>query len=122
MFAYSSVAAPNRSSWANLTVMKTVFQALTLPEAELVRQRLEEIGIPASLRNVHLQGALGELPANLLPEVCVHRDSDIERARSEVAVMENARRAPGTPEQECQHCREKSPGNFEICWNCRRDF
>lgn len=102
--------------------MKTVYQAPSLPEAELVRQRLEEIGIPASLRNVHLQGALGELPANLLPEVCIHRDSDFVRARAEVAEMETARRAAAVPDTSCPHCGEVNPGNFELCWKCRRDI
>lgn len=102
--------------------MKTVYQALTLPEAELARQRLEEIGIPASLRNVHLQGALGELPANLLPEVCIHRDSDYERARREIEVMEKARRAASIADKTCPHCDEINPGNFDLCWKCRRDI
>ncbi len=103
-------------------MMKTVYRALTLPEAELARQRLEEVGIPASLRNVHLQGALGELPANLLPEVFIHRDSDYERARSEISEMENARRSEDLPDKSCPHCKEANPGNFELCWKCRRDI
>lgn len=102
--------------------MQTVFQALTLLEAELVRQRLEEVGIVASLRNVHLQGALGELPANLSPEVCIHNDSDYERARSIIEEMETARRTPSGPDKECPHCGESSPDNFEICWKCRREL
>lgn len=102
--------------------MKTVYQAPSLPEAELVRQRLEEVGIPASLRNVHLQGALGELPANLLPEVCIHREADFTRARAEIAEMERARRAADGPEVECRHCHEQNPSNFDLCWKCRRDL
>ncbi len=102
--------------------MIPVFQALTLPEAEMCRQRLAEDGIEATIRNVHLQGAIGELPANLLPEVCVLQTSDFDAAREIVRLMEAARVAPDQAEKSCPACGELNPGNFELCWKCRAEL
>ena len=41
------------------------FSAANLPEAQLLLNELLERGIETTLRNVQLQGALGELPANI---------------------------------------------------------
>jgi hypothetical protein len=102
--------------------MLPVYQAPSLPEAELFRQRLQQLGIEAVIRNDHLQGALGELPANLLPEVCVIRDKDFEAARAQVAEIEHVASEPPGPERLCSACGETSPANFELCWKCRADL
>ncbi len=102
--------------------MFPVFQALTLPEAEMCRQRLAEEGIQTTIRNVHLHGAIGELPANLLPEVCVLQAADFDAAREVVRLMEAARVAPEQADKPCPSCRELNPGNFELCWKCRADL
>lgn len=102
--------------------MFPVFQAPSLAEAELYRQRLEDEGIACTLRNTHLQGALGELPANLLPEVCVLAEEDYETARALISGMEEQRKRPSGPDQVCSVCAEASPSNFEVCWKCRAEL
>ncbi|MCH2110540.1 MAG: DUF2007 domain-containing protein [Polyangiaceae bacterium] len=99
--------------------MIPVYSAADWTDAELMRARLAERGLKVTLRNTFLQGALGELPANLAPEVCVFNEADARLARQWVEEFEGDQRADG-PEQTCPHCGEKNPSNFELCWSCRQ--
>lgn len=103
--------------------MTPVYLAQNLTDAQLLVDRLESEGVKTYIRNEALQGALGELPLTLRPEVCVLFDAEAELARDIVAEYEQARMSPvrGT-DQLCSACGELSPGNFELCWNCRRPF
>jgi hypothetical protein len=102
--------------------MIPIFLAGNLPEAELLKERLRQSGIQAIIKNRELQGALGELPMTLLPEVCVVDDRDVERALEEVAALENSGRMAKEPDVRCASCGEDNPANFELCWKCRRDL
>lgn len=99
-----------------------IYVASNLAEAELLRHRLSEQGIASTVRNGFLQGAIGELPATLLPEVCVASERDVSVARDLVAEMEQRQRAPEGFERACPRCREMNPANFELCWSCREEI
>lgn len=100
-----------------------IYLAQNLTDAQLLVDRLESEGVRTYIRNEALQGALGELPLTLRPEVCVLFDVEAERARDIVAAYEKARVSPLRQiDQLCGACGELSPGNFEICWSCRRPF
>lgn len=101
--------------------MFPVYVAQSLADAELLRVQLQRAGIQSRLRNEFLQGALGELPVNLSPEVCVLRERDFEPAREVVAEFERSLRAPAESDWTCRSCGEDNPGNFELCWRCRED-
>ncbi len=101
--------------------MRLVYLAQNLPDAEFVRVILRDRGIETVLRNEYLQGALGELPLTLQPEVWIVHDADFELARRWVGEYEARRAAPVGPPWTCHHCGETNPGNFEGCWKCRRD-
>lgn len=102
--------------------MHTVYRASSLVEAQLVADRLEQEGIATYLRNVALQGALGELPLSLNPEVCVVDDSRVHEALAVVRQFERDQRAEPGPPRACHVCDEHSPANFEVCWKCRSPF
>jgi hypothetical protein len=102
--------------------MTPIFLAGSLPEAELLVARLHQNGIEAMVKNRELQGALGELPLTLLPEVYVLNDADYEAARRHVEDVEQSRLKMDGPEQTCPACGETSPANFELCWKCRSDL
>lgn len=102
--------------------MTPVFLAGSLFEADLMVERLKQNGIAAIVRNRELQGALGELPMTLLPEVWVVEDSDYEAALAELKDVEASGLQAKGPEITCTSCGEKSPGNFELCWKCRKDL
>lgn len=91
-------------------------------EAQLVVDRLEAAGIKTFVRNTNLLGAVGELPASLLPIVSIRDLSDWARAKKLVEEFEQARRGPPGVDRVCSKCRERSPGNFELCWSCREPF
>jgi hypothetical protein len=102
--------------------MRDVYQAGSLHEAQMLVDRLAEVGIRTFVRNEHLQGALGELPVSLHPVVCVVDDQQWSMAREVVIAFERARRADPGPDRVCDACGETSPGNFQVCWKCREAF
>lgn len=102
--------------------MFPVYLASDLVDAELVKHELLNAGLSAVVRNQHLQGALGELPANLNPEVCVLREEDEEPARELIVALEEKRKASAGEDVSCPKCGEPNPYNFEICWSCRADL
>lgn len=91
-------------------------------EAQLLVDRLRQEGIVTYLRNEALQGALGELPVSLHPEVCVVHHADAGRALQIVVAFELAQHAAQVEPRFCGGCDEHSPGNFEVCWKCRQPF
>jgi hypothetical protein len=103
--------------------MLPVYVAQNLTEAELLAQRLRTQGMRTYIRNEALQGALGELPLTLKPEVCILDERDLELALATAREYEQAQRNPVlAADQLCPHCGELSPGNFEVCWKCREPF
>jgi hypothetical protein len=100
-----------------------LYSALDATDAQLLGDRLESAGIEFVIRNLHLQGAVGELPASIRPEVCIVRPRDMARAEEVKAEFERNRRDPLVgPERRCLACGEMSPPNFELCWSCRAPF
>jgi hypothetical protein len=63
--------------------MKRVYTAPTVTEAHLVKGVLENEGIRSIVKNEHLSGLAGEIPAmEAWPEVWVLDDNEAERAES----------------------------------------
>lgn len=102
--------------------MYTVYVAQDMMDAALLRQRLDQAGIHSGLKNDLLQGALGELPLTLRPEVFVYDEADIAPARQCVADLEAAMGSPVQGEVLCGKCGEQNPANFELCWKCGADL
>lgn len=102
--------------------MRDVYEADSLHQAQLLVDRLREVGIKTVIRNEFLQGALGELPLTARPVVTIVNDADFARASDETRQFEAAYQGPTGPDQHCAHCGEQSPGNFQVCWRCRKPF
>jgi len=98
-----------------------LYVAANLTEAQLLVDRLQQSGIRTYIRNEALQGALGELPLTLRPEICIIDPTDWQRAQQIKKDYERAR-DQGLADEEllCEVCGEQSPSNFELCWKCRR--
>jgi hypothetical protein len=63
--------------------MKRVFTAPSVTEAHLIKGVLENEGIRSIIKNEHLSGLAGEIPAmEAWPEVWVLDDAEAERAES----------------------------------------
>jgi cadmium resistance protein CadD (predicted permease) len=100
-----------------------LYLAQNLSDARLLADQLEHLGIRTYVRNEALQGALGELPMTLGPEVCILDPHDLDEALSIVQEFERALKDTlVTADLLCSECGELSPGNFEICWCCRSPF
>lgn len=69
--------------------MIPVYQAANATDAYLIKNLLEQAGIPSYIRGEHLQGALGDLPVSGLMHVCV-AEQDAKRAREIVLGWEQS--------------------------------
>jgi hypothetical protein len=97
-----------------------LYSARDLIDAQFLADALERAGIEFVIRNRDLQGALGELPPSMRPELCILRASDLARAEVIKAEFEQRSASPVVgEEQRCAACGELSPSNFELCWSCR---
>ncbi len=98
--------------------MKRVYRAASLLQVAHARNVLISAGIPCELRNVHLAGALGDLPMmETWPQLYV-QDADERYALS--ALARAAAVQPGAP-WTCEECREQLEPQFTSCWRCGRD-
>lgn len=99
--------------------MKRVYSAENAFDAQLIRDHLQEHGIPATVHGNMLTGAIGELPMDTRPSVWID-DADLyARARDLVTRFE--RTAPSGETWTCRQCGETNEPAFEICWSCGRD-
>jgi len=73
--------------------VQIVHHAANLADAHLLRQLLEDAGIPVYLNGEYLQGAIGELPANT-PILLMVPDEHVEAARAIVVDWEQAAPEP----------------------------
>lgn len=98
--------------------MKRIYRASDLPQAYLIRQQLENAGIPCRILNENAQGGVGEIPfTHTYPEIWLVRDTDTELAQKFLREFEeNQRKEIGSVT--CPSCGEPNPANFETCWKC----
>jgi hypothetical protein len=97
--------------------MKRVYTAANLPDAHLLRNLLEQAGIPAHIFNANAISALGDLPmAAAYPQVWIAQVHQEHHARTIIA--DYSRAMPAGTTSSCAACNEASPVGFELCWNC----
>src|SRR5689334_1383084 len=103
--------------------MDRLYQASDLAEAHLLRDLLEEDGLGACVVNENLASLGGELPFGLIvPEVWIKDSRDLFMARAVLREYLARKKEPERGERHCASCDEQSPGNFDLCWKCRRPF
>ena len=90
--------------------MKAVLTAASLADAALVRNMLEERGIPSSL--IEARGYAGQPYA----ELWVDRDEDSDRAVAAIRLLRS--NAETEANWNCRACHETNPGTFDLCWKC----
>jgi hypothetical protein len=90
--------------------MKAVLTAASLTDATVIRNMLEERGIPSHV--IEARGYAGAPYA----EVWVNRDEDGDRAVEAIRQLRSdAHEQAGWT---CAKCEENNPGAFELCWKC----
>lgn len=90
-------------------------------DAWMVADRLRQAGIRAHVFNQHAASIVGDVPCDDIaqPQVWLERESDRERAG---AVLREIESAATKAETVCASCGERSPGNFDLCWNCGKSL
>jgi hypothetical protein len=95
--------------------MKKLTQAPNIALASLWVDLLRQAGIDASVQRYFAGSIAGEIPPDqALPEVWVHDDEQLERARLLLAELQR----PHWRHWWCPRCNERVEGPFEQCWNC----
>ncbi|MDQ6684491.1 MAG: DUF2007 domain-containing protein [Pseudomonadota bacterium] len=95
--------------------MKRLIRAPNLAIATLWADLLGQGGIAATVQRMYASSIAGELPPDQsLPEVWVHDDTQLERAR----ILLDELRRPLHRHWTCPSCAESVDGPFEQCWNC----
>ena len=79
---------------------------------------LESYGIDCVIKNVHLTGAIGELPPiECWPELWVVDEGKYATAQAVLEKTLSQLEAVKEPWQ-CRKCGEEIEGQFTDCWNC----
>lgn len=86
------------------------------PEADLLKDLLEQQGIACSVRNESVMDTMGPL-VFCYPEVWVLNDEDIAAATK---ILEEWRREPVADGKtwKCPECGEQIDAQFDTCWRC----
>jgi hypothetical protein len=101
--------------------MIKIYSASNLPEAHLLLNLLEQAGISARILNNFAQGASGEIPfEQAYPQLWLEDERDTALAEKIICKYEAT---PVEPEWRfCRNCGERNPANFELCWQCGKEF
>lgn len=101
--------------------MKKIFVSQNLFEVEMRKERLEEAGIPCTIKNQRSSGLAGEIPfTEVFPELWVIQDEDADRARQ--LLEEGLVSLPSNQDTwMCAGCGERHESQFGTCWNCGQE-
>ena len=101
--------------------MLKIYSAANLPEAHLLLNLLQQAGISAQVLNTYAQGASGEIPfEQAYPQIWLEDERD--KVLAEKIINNYEATSPNTEWIYCRGCGERNPVNFEICWQCGKDF
>jgi hypothetical protein len=99
--------------------MKKVFVSQDLVEVEMLKECLEQAGIPCMIKNQQTSSLAGGIPfAEVFPELWVLKDEDYDQAK-ELLKMEAARSDVAQTTWRCS-CGELHSNEFTTCWKCGR--
>jgi len=99
--------------------MRKLYEAQDRIEAQILVDYLLAMEVKSVIVGDYLAGAIGELPANIYPEVWVVRDEDLTRSLQLLSEFTkiNMKKAENGPWC-CPNCGEEVDAGFDICWNC----
>ena len=94
-----------------------VYRALNLPDAQLVKDLIEQSGIPVEQRGTNLHGLAGGIPIrDAMPTLWVAAHNK-DRAAAIITAMHEAHRGDAWL---CT-CGERNTASFGSCWSCGTD-
>jgi hypothetical protein len=99
--------------------MLKLYEAADRIEAQILKDRLRDQGIESVILGDYLTGAMGELPANIYPQVWVLEDEALDQAQRLLRdFTKNYQRTETAGDWCCPICGEKVDAEFDVCWNC----
>ena len=100
--------------------MKMVYTAADPVQVGHLRSVLESEQIRTLIKNEHLTGGIGELPAvECWPEIWVVEPRDHARAEHLLGELLKSLQQPSTGESwRCPNCGEEIEPQFTDCWRC----
>ncbi len=101
--------------------MLLIYTTATLPEAQMLVERMQQAGITALVLNSYAQGATGEIPVDqAYPQIWLENVEDQSRA---MEIIQEYESIPLNLDWVfCRHCSERNPGNFDVCWKCGKEM
>jgi rubrerythrin len=96
--------------------MRRFYEASDRIEAQRLVDYLQDHAIPAVILGDYLNGAAGDLAANIFPAVWLVED--VHWLRAHALLEEFLRPADEADSWVCKDCGERVEGVFEVCWNC----
>ena len=98
--------------------MKNIFVSQNLVEVESLKERLDNAGIPCTIKNQQGSSLAGEVPfVEVFPELWVINDGDLEQAKELLEAWTSIDEAE-QPKWVCSGCGENHVGRFTACWKC----
>ena len=101
--------------------MKRVFTASNQFDIYIIKDLLESREIACLVRGELLQGAIGELPAQLFPELWIMDNSDEAAAKNIIQHYAKSLESQAKDNWRCDNCNEMHPDSFTQCWSCGKD-
>jgi len=86
-----------------------------------LKNLLDQKEVVSVLEQVHLQGAMGELPLTAWPSI---RVPDREQAEKAKAIIDEAMKPDKAFHSiwKCKSCGEQIEAQFTACWNCGKEM
>jgi len=105
--------------------MKKIYQDKDFAKVGYYKTILEENGVPAMLKNEHLNGLFGDVVSIPVfhPSIYV-KDNYAEEAVKILQEYEQSweERQEIVEDWLCSSCGEENPKGFEACWNCQTEY
>lgn len=99
--------------------MKKLYEAADPIEAQMLKDQLLAAGIESVVLGGYLVGAIGELPANIYPEVWLLDEAQLPQARELLAEFaKNQTKTEANGPWDCPICGARVDAGFDLCWNC----
>ena len=99
--------------------MLKLYEAADRIEAQILKDHLLDEDVESVILGDYLSGGMGELPANIYPEVWVLDEKDMIKAQQLLqGFTKNHNQRRENSDWRCLKCGEMVDAGFDVCWNC----
>ncbi len=85
----------------------------------MLRKYVRDHGVDVMIHKDYLSGGMGELPANIYPEVWVLDAKDMTKAQQLLHdFTKSHKQEEENGDWRCVNCGEMVDAGFDVCWKC----